>query len=337
MRFKRLISWIITLAMILSLMPVSVFANDDAKGKLTVEYYTKDRYGFADRRVGRETVNFSSQGISISTNDLTDKPSGYSVTDKSFYWGNSYYYTTSYVDLNKFGSYYYFTSDDNSKIGKSDRYTATGTVRVYVEEQTDNQSNFYYELDPDITLGYWREGTDSSIQEVTSLSSGVQNGSIDADLFGNNCSEGIVFFVKSSSDWVQSFTRELLPGSASDQGVYIALNDANLSSYSSRWFYDKAVEAKSQGYTYFFWYSKQGSGENNWKFKISATYCPIKVLYDVNGGNGYYPSINFNYTDSNKVFNIPSNPPQPPSKEYVFTGWKLVGDSDVNRIYKPDE
>ena len=205
MRFKRLISWIITLAMILSLMPVSVFADDDARGKLIVEYYTRSYWGDSEK-VGVEIVDFDDEGDSLSIEDIIknpdeyDVPKGYNITDKNFYFDSiRYNETTNNIELDKFGKYekkYFFIADNGSQIGKSDIYNATGTVRVYVEEQTANQSNFYYELDPDITLGYWREGTDSSIQEVTAQSLGVQNGSIDADLYGNNCSEGIVFFCK---------------------------------------------------------------------------------------------------------------------------------------------
>ena len=61
MRFRRLISWIITLAMILSLMPVSVFADDDARGKLTVEYYTQSYWGGSEK-VGVEIVDFDDEG-----------------------------------------------------------------------------------------------------------------------------------------------------------------------------------------------------------------------------------------------------------------------------------
>ncbi len=163
MRFKRFFAILISLIMVVSLVPASVFADEydsysgerygRSRGKLNVTYYDSENNNSV---IGTQTIENIGIWESITEDDLNFDKKTYEISDSETFRGNGNSITLKYDLIYNFGgSYYiYYFENSNGKSIAQSRDFVTANVSVYLKskpKEVVDQWAAFFVLKPTVT------------------------------------------------------------------------------------------------------------------------------------------------------------------------------------------
>ena len=162
MRFKRFFAILISLIMVVSLVPASVFADEydsysgerygRARGKINVTYYNSENNNSV---IGTQTIENIGIWESITEDALNFDKNTYEISDSETFRGNGNSITLKYDLIYHFGgSYYiyYFENGNGNSIAQS-REFVTANVSVYLKSKTQQSADqwaSFFVIKPDV-------------------------------------------------------------------------------------------------------------------------------------------------------------------------------------------
>ena len=154
MKFKRFFAVLVALIMVISLVPVSAFADEDRNyydnihGVLTVNYLDSENN---NNQIGTQTIEIKEKWKRITEDNLDFDKTAYAVsTDKTF-GNNGNSITLTYHPV-MWGKVYYFVNEYNKKLSEYGTKTYA-TVNVYLKSKTQQSADqwaSFFVIKPDV-------------------------------------------------------------------------------------------------------------------------------------------------------------------------------------------
>lgn len=156
MKFKRFFAVLVALIMVISLVPVSAFADEDRNyydnthGVLTVKYFDSEKN---NNQIGTQTIEIKDTWKKITVDNLDFDKTAYAVsTDKTFGNNGNSITLTYYTNL-LWENVYYFVNEYNQKLSEYSSRKTYATVNVYLkskETASADQWAAFFVIKPDV-------------------------------------------------------------------------------------------------------------------------------------------------------------------------------------------
>lgn len=156
MKFKRFFAVLVALIMVISLVPVSAFADEDRNyydnthGVLTVKYFDSEKN---NNQIGTQTIEIKDTWKKITEDNLDFDKTAYDVsTDKTFGNNGNSITLTYYTNL-LWENVYYFVNEYNQKLSEYSPRKTYATVNVYLkskETASADQWAAFFVIKPDV-------------------------------------------------------------------------------------------------------------------------------------------------------------------------------------------
>ena len=156
MKFKRFFAVLVALIMVISLVPVSAFADEDRNyydnthGVLTVKYFDSEKN---NNQIGTQTIEIKDTWKKITVDNLNFDKTAYAVsTDKTFGNNGNSITLTYYTNL-LWENVYYFVNEYNQKLSEYSSRKTYATVNVYLkskETASADQWASFFVIKPDV-------------------------------------------------------------------------------------------------------------------------------------------------------------------------------------------
>ena len=156
MKFKRFFAVLVALIMVISLVPVSAFADEDRNyydnthGVLTVKYLDSEKN---NNQIGTQTIEIKDTWKKITEDNLDFDKTAYDVsTDKTFGNNGNSITLTYYTNL-LWENVYYFVNEYNQKLSEYSPRKTYATVNVYLkskETASADQWAAFFVIKPDV-------------------------------------------------------------------------------------------------------------------------------------------------------------------------------------------
>ena len=156
MKFKRFFAVLVALIMVISLVPVSAFADEDRNyydnthGVLTVKYLDSENN---NNQIGTQTIEIKDTWKKITEDNLDFDKTAYDVsTDKTFGNNGNSITLTYYTNL-LWENVYYFVNEYNQKLSEYSPRKTYATVNVYLkskETASADQWAAFFVIKPDV-------------------------------------------------------------------------------------------------------------------------------------------------------------------------------------------
>ena len=156
MKFKRFFAVLVALIMVISLVPVSAFADEDRNyydnthGVLTVNYLDSENN---NNQVDTQTIEIKDMWKKITVDNLDFDKTAYDVsTDKTFGNNGNSITLTYYTNL-LWENVYYFVNEYNQKLSEYSSRKTYATVNVYLkskETASADQWASFFVIKPDV-------------------------------------------------------------------------------------------------------------------------------------------------------------------------------------------
>lgn len=156
MKFKRFFAVLVALIMVISLVPVSAFADEDRNyydnthGVLTVKYLDSEKN---NNQIGTQTIEIKDAWKKITEDNLDFDKTAYAVsTDKTFGNNGNSITLTYYTNL-LWENVYYFVNEYNQKLSEYSPRKTYATVNVYLkskETASADQWAAFFVIKPDV-------------------------------------------------------------------------------------------------------------------------------------------------------------------------------------------
>ena len=156
MKFKRFFAVLVALIMVISLVPVSAFADEDRNyydnthGVLTVNYLDSENN---NNQIGTQTIEIKDTWKKITVDNLDFDKTAYAVsTDKTFGNNGNSITLTYYTNL-LWENVYYFANEYNQRLSEYSTKKTYATVNVYLKSKetasADQWASFFI-IKPDV-------------------------------------------------------------------------------------------------------------------------------------------------------------------------------------------
>ncbi len=158
MKFKRFFAVLVALIMVISLVPVSAFADEDRNyydnthGVLTVKYFDSEKN---NNQIGTQTIEIKDTWKKITVDNLDFDKTAYDVSTEKTFGNNGNSITLTYYTNLLWEKVYYFANEYNQKLSDSEYSTRKtyATVNVYLkskETASADQWAAFFVIKPDV-------------------------------------------------------------------------------------------------------------------------------------------------------------------------------------------
>lgn len=137
MKFKRFFAVLVALIMVISLVPVSAFADEDRNyydnihGVLTVNYLDSENN---NNQIGTQTIEIKEKWKRITEDNLDFDKTAYAVSTDNTFGNNGNSITLKYYTNLLWKNVYYFVNEYNQKLSEYGTKTYA-TVNVYLKSK----------------------------------------------------------------------------------------------------------------------------------------------------------------------------------------------------------
>ena len=156
MKFKRFFAVLVALIMVISLVPVSAFADEDRNyydnthGVLTVNYLDSENN---NNQIGTQTIEIKDKWKKITEDNLDFDKTAYAVSTDNTFGNNGNSITLTYYTNLLWENVYYFANEYNQRLSEYSTKKTYATVNVYLKSKetasADQWASFFI-IKPDV-------------------------------------------------------------------------------------------------------------------------------------------------------------------------------------------